>query len=139
MKAEGGGGGRKTDMNAVISDVLKYGVVVSTTLVVVGVAVLFLRAPQGFPATVQQLVSSDYGRPALDLSALFGGLSTGNPLFVIQLGLIVLLATPVARVAASIVMFAAEKDRLYVAITVFVLLVLLVGLFVVGPIEAGAG
>lgn len=129
----------KADMNAVISDVLKYGVIISTVLVGLGVAILFLHAPGAFPSTTEQLVSSNYGKPTLDLSQLFGGLAAGDPIFIIQFGLIVLLATPVVRVAASVLMFAAEKDRLYVAITLFVLIALLFGLFVVGPIEAAAG
>ena len=59
-------------------------------------------------------------------------------MYIIELGLIVLLATPVARVAASVLMYALQKDKMYVAITLFVLIVLLFGLFVVGPIEAAA-
>ena len=35
-------------------------------------------------------------------------------------------------------MYAMEKDKMYVAITLFVLIVLLFGLFVIGPIEAAA-
>jgi uncharacterized membrane protein len=43
----------------------------------------------------------------------------------IQLGLLVLLATPVARVAFAAYAFARQRDRLYVAVTLFVLTVLL--------------
>jgi uncharacterized membrane protein len=48
---------------------------------------------------------------------------------IIQLGLLLLIATPVARVAFSILGFAAERDRMYVVFTVIVLLVLLYSLF----------
>ena len=48
-----------------------------------------------------------------------------------MLGLLLLIATPVARVAFSIVAFALEGDRLYVAITA-VVLALLVLSFAVG-------
>ena len=44
---------------------------------------------------------------------------------IIQLGLLLLIATPVARVAFSVWGFAAERDRLYVFFTVVVLLILL--------------
>jgi len=47
---------------------------------------------------------------------------------IIQLGLLILIATPVARVAFSAVGFAIERDYLYVAITLFVLAVLLYSL-----------
>lgn len=48
---------------------------------------------------------------------------------IIQLGLLLLIATPVARVAFSAVAFALEPDYLYVTITLFVLGVLLYSLF----------
>ena len=47
---------------------------------------------------------------------------------IIQLGLLFLIATPVARVIFSIWGFAAEHDRMYVAFTVIVLAVLLFSL-----------
>ena len=50
-----------------------------------------------------------------------------SPFGLIQLGILVLIATPIARVGFSIYGFWLERDRLYVAITWFVLLLLLVG------------
>ncbi|MGA2697281.1 MAG: DUF1634 domain-containing protein, partial [Terriglobales bacterium] len=47
---------------------------------------------------------------------------------IIQLGLLILIATPVARVAFSIWGFAAERDRMYVTFTVIVLSILLYSL-----------
>ena len=47
---------------------------------------------------------------------------------IIQLGLLLLIATPVARVAFSIWGFAAERDRMYVLFTLIVLAVLLYSL-----------
>lgn len=47
---------------------------------------------------------------------------------VIQLGLLVLIATPVARVAFSLVAFGFEKDRTYVAVTAIVLAILIYSL-----------
>jgi len=43
---------------------------------------------------------------------------------VIQLGLLVLLATPVARVAFSVVAFALQRDRLYASVALLVLAIL---------------
>ncbi|MGA2664217.1 MAG: DUF1634 domain-containing protein [Nitrososphaerales archaeon] len=53
-----------------------------------------------------------------------------------MLGLLVLLATPVLRVIASVVLFAAERDRTYVAITLVVFGILLLSIIVVGPAVA---
>ncbi|HXN71146.1 MAG TPA: DUF1634 domain-containing protein [Candidatus Acidoferrales bacterium] len=46
----------------------------------------------------------------------------------IQLGILLLIATPVARVAFSVVGFALEKDWLYVGITLIVLALLIYSL-----------
>lgn len=46
----------------------------------------------------------------------------------IQLGLLLLIATPIARVVFSVYAFARERDRLYVGITLFVLALLLYSL-----------
>jgi uncharacterized membrane protein len=46
----------------------------------------------------------------------------------IQLGLLLLIATPIARVGCSIVGFAIERDRMYVAFTLIVLAILLYSL-----------
>ena len=47
---------------------------------------------------------------------------------IIQLGLLFLIATPVARVIFSIWGFAAERDRMYVVFTVIVLAILIFSL-----------
>ena len=54
-----------------------------------------------------------------------------KPFAIIQLGVIILLATPVLRVTSSLVLFAFEKDRAFVLITLFVLAVLLFSFFIV--------
>lgn len=48
---------------------------------------------------------------------------------VIQLGVLVLIATPIARVILSLAAFAVQRDRIYVLVTAIVLAVLLYGLF----------
>ena len=46
-----------------------------------------------------------------------------------QLGLLLLIATPIARVMFSAVVFAIDRDRMYVGFTLLVLAVLLYSLF----------
>jgi len=48
---------------------------------------------------------------------------------IMQLGLLLLIATPITRVGFSIVAFAMEGDRLYVSFTLLVLSILLYSLF----------
>ncbi|HSS95967.1 MAG TPA: DUF1634 domain-containing protein [Terriglobales bacterium] len=47
---------------------------------------------------------------------------------VIQLGLLLLIATPIARVIFALFGFAAEKDRMYACVTAIVLVILLYSL-----------
>jgi uncharacterized membrane protein len=56
----------------------------------------------------------------------------GHPSAVIQLGILLLIATPVARVAFLVGAFALERDRLYVAVSGTVLVVLLYSLIFSG-------
>ena len=51
-----------------------------------------------------------------------------NPAAIIQLGILILIATPVARVAFSVFAFAGERDWLYVIVTLIVLALLLFSL-----------
>ena len=55
---------------------------------------------------------------------------------VIQLGIVLLIATPIARVAFSLVAFAMEKDRTYMIVTAIVLAILTYSL-VSGAVHAG--
>jgi uncharacterized membrane protein len=67
------------------------------------------------------------GEPAelRSVTGVLTGIRDGHPEALIQLGLLLLVATPIARVALSVVAFALERDWLYAAITllVFALLV----------------
>ena len=47
---------------------------------------------------------------------------------IVQLGLVLLIATPIARVAFTLVAFALQRDRVYVGVTLLVLALLLFGL-----------
>jgi len=51
-----------------------------------------------------------------------------HPAGIIQLGLLLLIATPIARVAFSVWAFAEERDWLYVTVTLIVLALLLFSL-----------
>jgi len=58
------------------------------------------------------------------LWGVIGAIARGRSEALIQLGLLMLIATPIARVALSVVAFMAEHDRTYVVITLIVLGVL---------------
>ncbi|GEM_PF-310299 len=63
-----------------------------------------------------------------DMGALVAGLGHPRPEMVIELGLLLLIATPVARVALALLAFVLEHDHAYVVITAVVLAVLIYSL-----------
>ena len=70
------------------------------------------------------------GEPAglRTLRGVVTGVLALEPAAIMQLGLMLLVATPIARVVFSVIGFLLEGDRLYVAVTLTVLLLLLGGL-----------
>jgi uncharacterized membrane protein len=99
-----------------ISRVLRGGVILSA--VIIGAGMLGVLLHYGNQAS---------SLPTLDSpGAVWHGLLAGDPVAVIMAGLLVLLATPVLRVAVSVVAFALEGDFRYVVITCLVLLILMV-------------
>jgi uncharacterized membrane protein len=123
-----------------VAIVLTIGVAVSATLIGVGFIAALAIGWQGSllggagwgagagPGT--GAVGAAGAAATTDFANLPARLATLEPLAICQLGLLVLLATPVARVASSVVGFALERDRLYTAITLAVLAILLAGIFV---------
>jgi len=109
-----------------VSTILIVGVVAAASLMLVA----FVGAVAvGWGGSLVGAASADAA--GTDFGALPAGLAALRPIALGQLGLLVLLATPVVRVAASVLGFALEGDRLYVAITAVVLVVLLASIFFV--------
>jgi uncharacterized membrane protein len=130
---EPGGGGRPggwrlspETFRVVVSYVLAIGVTVSATVIALGFA---LAIAFGWRTS---LTGAAPGPADLaDFAAMPSGVLALRPAAITQLGLALLLATPVVRVAASVVGFALEEDRLYVVVTLMVLAVLLGSIFLI--------
>lgn len=105
-----------------IGNLLRVGVILAASVVSFG-AILFLHK--------YWLVPSDYrtfrGEPDnfRTINGVFHEAMALHGRGVIQFGLMLLMATPIARVIFSVWAFAAEKDRMYVGFTLIVLAVLL--------------
>lgn len=115
-----------------IAWLLIFGVTLSAMVLAAGVALLLLSGPAGFtswPTTAATLDSPDIGTIPHTLRDVLRGTLALRPLAVIQLGVLLLIATPVMRVAASVLLFLQEGDWVYTAITLAVLLILLWSLF----------
>jgi uncharacterized membrane protein len=108
-----------------IAVLLRGGVLTAASIVLVGGTINLLH--HGDVATAYHVF---HGEPPAYTSGpnIVAAAARGNWLAVIQLGLLVLIATPVARVALAVGAFFAEKDWIYVGITVLVLAILLYSL-----------
>lgn len=118
-------------MNNILGIVLRLGVVLSGLVIAIGTG-LFV-ANHSMDDTSSYLAYNPkvpHGSFPASLGAIASGVLSLDPTSIIQLGFLILLATPVARVALSLFLFAAEKDRLYVYITASVLVILLFSMLV---------
>ena len=109
-----------------IAILLRAGVLTAAAIVLIGGVGFLLHQGDATPQFHQfHGASPEYTAGA----AIVRGALHLDWLAVIQFGLLVLIATPVARVALSIAAFALEEDWTYVAITAIVLAILLYSLF----------
>ena len=115
------------EVEQAIGRLLRAGVLLSAAVVLLG-AVILLAREAGSP--------TDYAtfRPEQpehrSIGAILRGAFGWDGRAIVQLGLIVLIATPVARVALTLVAFMIQRDRLYVLITGSVLALLCYSLLV---------
>ncbi|MBI3909718.1 MAG: DUF1634 domain-containing protein [Armatimonadetes bacterium] len=109
----------------IIGNLLRIGVITAAAVVLAGGVLYLVRhgaSPPGYHVF--------RGEPA-DLRSVSGIVADALALRgrgLIQLGLLLLIATPVARVAFSVLAFALQRDHTYVIVTLIVLTVLLYSL-----------
>jgi uncharacterized membrane protein len=112
-------------MDELMGLVLRSGVILAGAIVALGGVVYFARHP--FPANNYRVF---HGAPQ-NLRTISGILSEAKAFkgrALIQLGLLVLIATPIARVTFSVLAFCYERDWKYVVFTLVVLTLLLYSL-----------
>lgn len=116
---------RDEQVDQVIGRLLQIGVLTAAAVVVVGGAMLLAQYGRD-PADFR--VFSGESASLTSVAAIITAALAGDSRAVVQLGLVLLIATPVARVALTLGAFLFQRDRLYVAITALVLALLLYGL-----------
>jgi uncharacterized membrane protein len=109
-----------------IGRLLRWGVMISAVVVLGGASVYLARYGSTRPD-----YSQFRGEPAAlhSPSGIVLGLTHGSSRIWIQLGLLLLIATPVARVAFSVFAFLVEGDLLYVGVTMVVFTILIYSIF----------
>ena len=106
------------DIQQLIGKQLRIGVIVSSIIVFVGGVIYLVRHGHEQPS---------YGdftgvREGLaNLPGIWQGVLENKGMNIIQLGIVLLIATPIIRIAFSVIAFLIEKDYLYVFITLLVL------------------
>jgi uncharacterized membrane protein len=112
-------------MELIMGRLLQVGVLLAASVVLVG-GVLYAVAHAG--SLVDYRVFTARPIQVRHPAALLGGIARGDPSAIIELGILLLVATPICRVIFAVVAFAVERDRLYVAISLAVLTVLVYGM-----------
>ena len=112
----------------VVSLVLQIGVAISSAIILLGVILFFVHSHQ--IGSYHQFTSPNYSFPH-SISELKTSIKNGDGAGFIELGVLLLIFTPILRVATSILLFKRQKDVPMTTVTLFVLLVL-IGSFILG-------
>jgi uncharacterized membrane protein len=112
-------------IDARIGMLLRVGMLASAAVILSGGVLFLIRHGQ---STIDYRVFRGDPPGLNTLAGIVSGVTQGEALAIIQFGLLMLIATPVARVAFSVYAFLSERDYLYVVISVIVLVVLLYSL-----------
>lgn len=106
-----------------LSRLLTASTMAAGAVTAIGLAAFLWQHP-GEPATYKPFTPSDLS----DFGSLLGRARVLEARAIMQCGVLLLVLTPVARVAATLIAFLARRDWLYVAVTLVVLGTLAAGL-----------
>ena len=102
-------------MNRTMYLVLVTGMVLSFSIMIVGLVLYAITPTEG---------------TTLPLDKVLDGILKGNPIAVIDLGIVILIATPLVRVIAACLTFGAERDYRFVGVSLFVLAMIILAVFI---------
>ena len=102
-------------LNRTMYLVLVTGMVLSFVTLVVGLIMYAANPTEG---------------TTLPFDKIADGIVSGNPIAVIDLGIVILIATPLVRIFAAGITFGMEKDYRFLGIAVFVLAMIILAVFI---------
>jgi len=105
-------------MDEIMGRLLRTGVILAAAFVLAGGVVFLVRHPE--PVTNYRVFQGE-PEELRTISGIFHEALGLHGRGLIQLGLLILIATPIARVAFSVVAFLYQRDWMYVAVTLTVL------------------
>jgi uncharacterized membrane protein len=108
-----------------LGGLLRAGVILSAVVTLIG-GIMFLATHGNGVASYHTFA----GEPESlrTVTGVISGAVHGESVSIIQLGVLLLIATPIARVFISVIGFARERDWMYVACSLLVLALLMYGL-----------
>ena len=113
-------------LQLILGNVLRTGVLTAATVIFCGGVLYLVRHGAALPSyAVFQGEPSDL----CSIGGIIADVISGSSRGIIQLGLLLLIATPVMRVLLSLVGFAWQRDGTYVLVSLTVLVLLLYSLF----------
>lgn len=113
------------EVEQIIGRLLQIGVLIAAAVTLVG-SVLLLARTGSAHASFAEFTGTAPGFRSI--TGIVSGLFTGQPAAIVQFGLLLLILTPIVRVAFTLVAFVLQRDRMYIMITSIVLVLLLFGL-----------
>lgn len=119
---------KERDMELFLGKFLRFGVTLSCAVTLLG-GLLYIYQKKGVLPDYRP-IADDLPFPGVkeelrSISSIWQGILEFDGASIIQLGVIILIATPVLRVAISAIGFLIEKDYMYVVITLIVLAIIL--------------
>ncbi|MHA8110125.1 DUF1634 domain-containing protein [Lactobacillaceae bacterium Melli_B4] len=113
------------NIELIIGKILRIGVIISATIMIIGWLLLVITGKSGYNGNFHPT----------SFKVIFTGVLELKPYAIMMLGIFCLILTPVLRVVVSIYSFYKDHDLLYVWITTFVLIVLIIS-FIIGIFQA---
>jgi len=111
-------------MEVIMGRLLQVGVLLASFVMLIG-GILYTRAHHS--ETPDFRVFSSEPQNLRHLTGIIAGIKNLDSAAVIQLAVLLLIATPVARVVFALIGFTIERDKLYIVVSSMVLAVLLFG------------
>jgi len=116
---------RDQRVEQIIGKLLRLGVLLAALVVLIGGALLLAHYGH-LPANFHEFAAADGALRSI--GGILSAVMRGDSRAIVQLGLVLLILTPVARVALTLGAFIIQRDRLYILTTSIVLALLLYGL-----------
>jgi len=117
------------DMELFIGKLLRYGVMLACGITLFG-GIIYLYQNHGMSMDRYMPTDDDLPFPGVEhylreITTIIPRVISFDGAAIIQLGVCVLIATPIFRVAFSVIVFLIERDYMYVVITLIVLSIII--------------